>query len=187
MQKNKVYKISETPLQTWLSVNKSSPALPDALRKLLGHAWVGILRRANPENSVFSPEEALSIAMTLPALKLPPRFAEWISDPVPESDEIVNFCENSENFDVSGFSGFCRPSEVSLDLRGVRCPLNAVRSRIFLAGLGPGAEVSVSLDDGAPIENVPQALIADGHSVLKTEKKGDYWRIRVRRGENKVD
>lgn len=187
MQKNKVYKISETPLQKWLSVNKGTPALPDALRKLLGHAWVGILRRADPEISLFSPEEALSIAMTLPAALLPPRFAEWISDPVPESGEIVVFCENSENFDVSCIAGLCRPSGADLDLRGVRCPLNAVRSRIFLAGLRPGAEVSVSLDDGAPIENVPQALIADGHCVLKTEKTGDYWRIRVRRGDNKVD
>ncbi|MFA6623356.1 MAG: sulfurtransferase TusA family protein [Fibrobacteraceae bacterium] len=187
MQKNKVYKIFETPLQKWLSVNKGNPALPDALRTLVGHAWVGILRRADPENPVFSPEEALSLAMTLPARLLPPHFGEWISDPVPESREIVAFCENSENFDVSCIAGLCRPSGADLDLRGVRCPLNAVRSRIFLAGLRPGAEVSVSLDDGAPIENVPQALIADGHCVLKTEKTGDYWRIRVRRGDNKVD
>jgi hypothetical protein len=33
------------------------------------------------------------------------------------------------------------------------------------------------VSSGNPIENVPSALIADGHLILEREKKGDFWKI----------
>lgn len=174
----------QTPLQKWLAVNSTSPNLGDALRTLLGHAWVGILRRALPKNPPFSSENALSMAMQLPKEALPDGFFDWVSEPLLYADAIVSFCENSETVDVTSFLLLSATEKNSLNLRGVRCPLNAVRARVVLQGLSPDAELEILLDDGAPVENVPQALVADGHSVLFREKKGDYWLLRVRKRGN---
>jgi TusA-related sulfurtransferase len=66
-----------------------------------------------------------------------------------------------------------------LDLRGVVCPNNSMRSRLVMAGLPEGAELEIYLDEGSPIENVPGALVADGHVVKKRQKKEGFWSISV--------
>lgn len=64
-----------------------------------------------------------------------------------------------------------------LDLRGVPCPLNWVRTRLALESLEPGAELAVRLDPGEPLESVPPSAGEEGHEV---EVRGDLVRI-VRR------
>jgi len=175
---------SKTPLQKWLAVNSSSPNLGEALRTLLGHAWVGIFRRALPKNPPFSAEKAILMAMQLPKEVLPEGFSDWVFEPHLYAEAIVSFCENSEFVNVSSFLLSSAVEKNSLNLRGVRCPLNAMRAKVVLQGLSPDEELEILLDDGAPIENVPQALVAEGHSVLLREKKGDYWLLRVRKRVN---
>lgn len=53
----------------------------------------------------------------------------------------------------------------SLDLRGVACPLNWVRTKLALERLRPGDELTVRLDAGEPIESVPRSAREDGHRV----------------------
>lgn len=53
----------------------------------------------------------------------------------------------------------------SLDLRGVACPLNWVRTRLALERLAPGDALTVRLDPGEPIESVPHSAREDGHAV----------------------
>ena len=72
-----------------------------------------------------------------------------------------------------------------LDLRGVACPRNAVRSRLVMAGYPCGKVLEIWLDSGSPIENVPGSLVADGHKVLNREKKADYWVLKVVKPDNK--
>jgi TusA-related sulfurtransferase len=55
------------------------------------------------------------------------------------------------------------PSE--LDLRGVPCPLNWVRTRLALEELPAGAELLVRLDPGEPRESVSRSAREDGHDV----------------------
>ena len=52
-----------------------------------------------------------------------------------------------------------------LDLSGVPCPLNWVRTRLALEGMGEGERLTVVLDAGEPLESVPRSAWEDGHEV----------------------
>jgi sulfite reductase (ferredoxin) len=52
-----------------------------------------------------------------------------------------------------------------LDLTGVPCPMNWVRTRLALEGMAPGERLEVRLDDGEPLESVPRSAREDGHEV----------------------
>ena len=65
----------------------------------------------------------------------------------------------------------------ALDLTGVVCPMNWVRTKLALERLDPGEELVVRLDPGEPIESVPRSAREEGHAV---EVEGDLVRI-VRR------
>ena len=52
-----------------------------------------------------------------------------------------------------------------LDLTGVPCPLNWVRTRLALEELTPGDSLVVVLDEGEPLESVPRSAREDGHDV----------------------
>ena len=63
----------------------------------------------------------------------------------------------------------------SLDLRGVSCPLNYVKTKIKLEGLESGQTLELLLDDGEPILNVPRSAKEDGHKILEVKKEdGGY-------------
>lgn len=69
-----------------------------------------------------------------------------------------------------------------LDLSGVACPMNFVKTKLKLETLPAGARLSVILDDGAPIENVPRSLEEQGQKVLAQERISDaQWKIVVER------
>ena len=53
-----------------------------------------------------------------------------------------------------------------LDLRGVMCPLNYVKTKLKLEMMDDGERLEVWLDAGEPIKNVPMSLRNDGHKVL---------------------
>jgi tRNA 2-thiouridine synthesizing protein A len=60
-----------------------------------------------------------------------------------------------------------------LDLRGVCCPMNFVKAKLFLEGIEQGETVELLLDDGEAVKNVPRSLKAEGHRLLSlVEKKG---------------
>ncbi len=65
------------------------------------------------------------------------------------------------------------------DLRGVLCPLNFVKTKVELAKLKAGDVLEVWLDEGAPIENVPGSVNAEGHKILSQEKAGTYWKVLI--------
>ena len=52
-----------------------------------------------------------------------------------------------------------------LDLTGVACPMNWVKTKLALERLAPGDELSVRLDAGEPVESVPRSAREDGHEV----------------------
>ena len=54
---------------------------------------------------------------------------------------------------------------MTIDLTGVICPLNWVRTRLALEGLEPGASLRVRLDPGEALDNVPRAAREEGHGV----------------------
>lgn len=71
-----------------------------------------------------------------------------------------------------------------LDLRGVLCPENYVRTKLELEEMEPGQVLDLILDDGEPMRSVPKSLKGDGHRILSVEPLGAHYRLLVRRGED---
>jgi len=70
----------------------------------------------------------------------------------------------------------------TLDLRGVGCPLNYVKTRVALDRIDPGQAIEVWLDHGEPEENVPRSAEEDGYTVLVVEDSPEgYVRVVVAR------
>ena len=71
----------------------------------------------------------------------------------------------------------------ALDLRGVPCPLNFVRTKLKLEQLAIGDRLEVWLDAGEPIQQVPTSLEVAGHQVLElNQQPAGYFRMLVMRG-----
>jgi sulfite reductase (ferredoxin) len=63
----------------------------------------------------------------------------------------------------------------SIDLLGVKCPFNYVKTKIKLETMASGSVLEVLLDAGEPSENVPRSIKNDGHKVVSlTEENGHY-------------
>jgi len=70
-----------------------------------------------------------------------------------------------------------------LDLRGVICPYNFVKTKLKLESMEIGAQLMVLLDEGEPIRNVPQSITNEGHQILKQEKVGQYYTIVIQKAD----
>lgn len=75
-------------------------------------------------------------------------------------------------------------SEKALDLRGVICPMNFVKAKLFLENFGEGEVVEIILDEGDPLVNVTRSLKEEGHKVIKVEPYDDLsFRVFIERGK----
>jgi len=71
----------------------------------------------------------------------------------------------------------------NLDLRGVACPINFVKTKLFLDKLAPGDRLLVLLDAGEPVESVCQSIAAEGHTLEKTTlDPGGHYCVIIRKG-----
>lgn len=70
-------------------------------------------------------------------------------------------------------------ADEKIDLRGVLCPINFVKTKLKLESMEDGQILEVALDDGEPMRNVPRSLKEEGHKVVKVEKTDDGYRIYV--------
>jgi tRNA 2-thiouridine synthesizing protein A len=73
--------------------------------------------------------------------------------------------------------------DAELDLRGVICPYNFVKTKLKLETMEEGQILSVILDAGDPIRNVPQSVSNEGHTVLSQEPVDHAYRVIIRRRE----
>jgi TusA-related sulfurtransferase len=67
----------------------------------------------------------------------------------------------------------------TLDLRGTRCPLNYVKTRLRLERMEVGQRLEVWLDHGEPEEQVPRSLRMDGQEVSLLGSDFGHARIEV--------
>lgn len=61
----------------------------------------------------------------------------------------------------------------TLDLRGVLCPINFVRTKLKLEEMEVDQILEIILDDGDPMRNVPRSVKEEGHKIIKVEKLPD--------------
>lgn len=57
--------------------------------------------------------------------------------------------------------------ELQLDLRGVMCPMNFVKTKLFMDKMEPGQVLSLLIDGGEPVESVSSSVAAEGHQILE--------------------
>lgn len=67
--------------------------------------------------------------------------------------------------------------EAYLDLRGVVCPTNFVKTKLKLEEMNPGEVLEIIIDAGEPIANVPRSIKEEGHKIIKVEKFDRYFRL----------
>ena len=72
-------------------------------------------------------------------------------------------------------------ADAELDLRGVICPYNFVKTKLKLETMERGQILSVLLDDGDPIRNVPQSVRNEGHTILSQERMERAHRVIIRK------
>ncbi|MCC6544557.1 MAG: sulfurtransferase TusA family protein [Nitrospirae bacterium] len=65
-----------------------------------------------------------------------------------------------------------------LDLKGVACPYNFVKTKLKLEEMDAGQTLQIIIDEGEPYKNVPRSVINEGHTILEEEKIEDkHYRI----------
>lgn len=74
-------------------------------------------------------------------------------------------------FDISKF----------IDLHGVTCPMNFVKTKIALEGLVQGEILEVILDEGEAILNVPRSVKEQGHKIIKVVQKDRKFRVFIQK------
>jgi sulfite reductase (ferredoxin) len=73
-----------------------------------------------------------------------------------------------------------RAVSAHLDLKGVACPYNFVRTKLQLEEMDSGQLLEIVIDDGEPYKNVPRSVKAEGHQIIEEEKIDDqHYRILI--------
>jgi len=74
-------------------------------------------------------------------------------------------------------------ADATLDLSGVKCPINFVKTKLKLEEMETGQLLEVVVDDGEPIRSVPKSLKDEGHKILKVDDLGGRFKLLIRKGE----
>ncbi len=72
-------------------------------------------------------------------------------------------------------------ADEKIDLRGVLCPINFVKTKLKLEMMDDGQVLEITLDDGEPMRNVPRSVKEEGHMVVGVEKIDDGYKIFVKK------
>lgn len=69
-----------------------------------------------------------------------------------------------------------------LDLRGVACPMNFVKTKLYMDKMPTGEVIEVLLDDGEPIESVSASISEEGHEIVQSEQQtAGYYCLLIRK------
>lgn len=55
----------------------------------------------------------------------------------------------------------------TVDITDVVCPVTFVKAKVALEELDEGQILSVHMNDGEPVQNVPRSIKEEGHQILK--------------------
>lgn len=61
----------------------------------------------------------------------------------------------------------------TVDITDVVCPVTFVKAKVALEELDDGEILSIRLNDGEPVQNVPRSIKEEGHKILKLNDNGD--------------
>jgi len=66
---------------------------------------------------------------------------------------------------------------LTVDARGLRCPVNWAKTKSVLENLQQGDRIQVLVDDPRSERDLPVAAEAEGHAVLEVERLRTHLRI----------
>ena len=55
----------------------------------------------------------------------------------------------------------------TVDITDVVCPVTFVKAKVALDELDDGDVLSIRMNDGEPVQNVPRSIKEEGHKILK--------------------
>ncbi len=55
----------------------------------------------------------------------------------------------------------------NVDITDVVCPTTFVKAKVALEELDEGQVLSIRMNDGEPVQNVPRSIKEEGHQILK--------------------
>ena len=61
----------------------------------------------------------------------------------------------------------------TVDITDVVCPMTFVKAKVAMEELEIGQVLSVHMNDGEPVQNVPRSIKEEGHQILKLNDNGD--------------
>lgn len=61
----------------------------------------------------------------------------------------------------------------TVDITDVVCPVTFVKAKVALEELEDGQILSIRMNDGEPVQNVPRSVKEEGHQILKLQENGD--------------
>ena len=68
---------------------------------------------------------------------------------------------------------------LTLDLRGVKCPLNWAHAKVRLEQMVRGQTLELLLDDPRGARDIPHAAEAEGYAVTAINQAGNVWQLRI--------
>ena len=68
----------------------------------------------------------------------------------------------------------------TVDITDVVCPTTFVKAKVALEELDDGQILSVKMNDGEPVQNVPRSIKEEGHQILNLiDKEGCRYNVVV--------
>lgn len=61
----------------------------------------------------------------------------------------------------------------TVDITDVVCPVTFVKAKVALEELNEGQILSIRMNDGEPVQNVPRSIKEEGHQILKLDDNED--------------
>ena len=61
----------------------------------------------------------------------------------------------------------------TVDITDVVCPVTFVKAKVALEELDEGQILSIRMNDGEPVQNVPLSIKEEGHQILKLDDNED--------------
>lgn len=61
----------------------------------------------------------------------------------------------------------------TVDITDVVCPVTFVKTKVALEELDEGQILSIRMNDGEPVQNVPRSIKEEGHQILKLDDNED--------------
>ena len=61
----------------------------------------------------------------------------------------------------------------TVDITDVVCPVTFVKAKVALEELDEGQVLSIRMNNGEPVQNVPRSIKEEGHQILKLDDNED--------------